>query len=119
MSFDEIYLNTEMQYFDSVISAVKPNKLSTILEKFVAVPYWNKKLKAKSLKSSQILRAHIPYFCRPGHNYGLFNIVTNNYNQIRTVVTIYTLCNRCYNSGADKSYGFVIKAPNLVWRYFT
>ena len=24
-------------------------------------------MRAKSLKSSQILRAHMPYFCRPGH----------------------------------------------------
>jgi len=24
-------------------------------------------MKAKSLKSSRILRAHMPYFCRPGH----------------------------------------------------
>ena len=44
MSFDETYLNTEMQYLDSVSSVVKPNKLSTNLENFVAVPYWNKKL---------------------------------------------------------------------------
>ena len=26
-------------------------------------------MKAKRLKSSQILRAHMPYFRRPGHNY--------------------------------------------------
>ena len=26
-------------------------------------------MKAKSLKSGQILRAHVPYFRRPGHNY--------------------------------------------------
>ena len=26
-------------------------------------------MRAKSLKSSQILRAHMPYFRRPGHNY--------------------------------------------------
>jgi len=46
MSFDETYLKTEMQYLDSVYvsSAVKPNNLSTNLENFVAVPYWNKKL---------------------------------------------------------------------------
>ena len=44
MSFDEIYLNTEMQYLDSVSSVVKPNKLSANLEKFVAVPFWDKKL---------------------------------------------------------------------------
>ena len=44
MSFDETYLNTEMQYLDSVSSVVKPNKLSTNLENFVAVPNWNKKL---------------------------------------------------------------------------
>ena len=44
MSFDETYLNTEMKYLDSVSSAVKQNKLSTKLEYFVAVPYWNKKL---------------------------------------------------------------------------
>ena len=44
MSFDETYLNTEMQYLDSVSSVVKSNKLSTNLESFVAVPYWNKKL---------------------------------------------------------------------------
>ena len=44
MSFDETYLNTEMQYFDSVSSILKSNKLSTNLENFVAIPYWNKKL---------------------------------------------------------------------------
>ena len=44
MSFDETYLNIEMQYLDSVSSVVKPNKLSTNLENFVAVLYWNKKL---------------------------------------------------------------------------
>ena len=27
-----------------------------------------KVMRAKSLKSSQILRAHMPYFCKPGHN---------------------------------------------------
>jgi len=41
---DETYLNTEMLYFDSVSNFVKPNKLSTNLENFVAIPYWNKKL---------------------------------------------------------------------------
>ena len=44
MSFDEKYLYTEMVYLDSVTSVVKPNKLSTNLQIFVAVPYWNKKL---------------------------------------------------------------------------
>jgi len=44
MSFDETYLNTEMMYLDSVSSVVKPNKLLTNLENYVAVPYWNKKL---------------------------------------------------------------------------
>ena len=44
MSFDETYLNTEMYYLDSVSNIVKLNKLSTNLENFVAVPYWNKKL---------------------------------------------------------------------------
>jgi len=44
MSFHETYLNTEMQYLDSVSSVVKPNKSSTSLENFVAVPYRNKKL---------------------------------------------------------------------------
>ena len=44
MSFDETYLNIEMQYLDFVNSVVKPNKLSTNLENFVAVPYRNKKL---------------------------------------------------------------------------
>jgi len=44
MSFDETYLNTEMQYLDSVSSVVKPNKLAINKPKiFVAVPYWNKK----------------------------------------------------------------------------
>ena len=43
MSFDETYINTEMQYLDSVSCFVKPNKL-TNSENFVAVPYWNKKL---------------------------------------------------------------------------
>ena len=47
---------------------MKPNKLLTNLENFVAVPYWNKKImRVRSLKSSQILRAHMPYFRRPGH----------------------------------------------------
>ena len=41
MSFDETYLNTEIQYLDSVCSVDKPNKLSTNSEKFVAVPYQN------------------------------------------------------------------------------
>ena len=45
MSFDETYLNTEKQYLDSVSSVVMPNKLSTNLESFVAVPYWNEKLR--------------------------------------------------------------------------
>jgi len=44
MSFDETHLNTEMYYLDSVSNVVKSNKLSTNLENFVAVPYWNKKL---------------------------------------------------------------------------
>ena len=56
-----------MRYLDSVSSVVKPNKLSTDLENFVAVPYWNI-MKGKSLKNSQILRAHMPYFHRPGHS---------------------------------------------------
>ena len=29
-------------------------------------------MRAKSLKSSQILRAHMPYFRRPGHIYTLY-----------------------------------------------
>ena len=44
MSFNETYLNTEIYYLGSVRSVVKPNKLSTNLENFVAVPSWNKKL---------------------------------------------------------------------------
>ena len=44
VSFDETYLNTEMYYLDSESSVVKPNKLSTNLENFVVVQYWNKKL---------------------------------------------------------------------------
>jgi len=44
MSFDERYLNIEMQHLDSLNSVVKPNKLSTNLENFVAIPYRNKKL---------------------------------------------------------------------------
>ena len=44
MSFDETYINTEIWYLDSVSCFVKPNKLSTNSENFVAVPYWNKKL---------------------------------------------------------------------------
>ena len=69
MSFDETYLNTEMEYLDSVSSVVKPNKLSTNLENFVAVPYCKKVMRDKSLKNSQILRAHMPYFRSPGHKY--------------------------------------------------
>ena len=39
-------------------------------------------MKAKSLKSSQILRAHMPYFRRPGHIYG------NIYNYLPRCVLI-------------------------------
>ena len=73
MSFDETYLNTEMQYLDSVSSVAKPNKLSTNLEDFVALSYWKKKvMRTKSLKSSQILRAHMPCFRRSSHIYVIY-----------------------------------------------
>ena len=43
--FDETHLNTEFSsYLDSVCSVEKQNKLSKNYEKFVAVPYQNKKL---------------------------------------------------------------------------
>ena len=45
MSFDEIYLNIEMYYLDSVSSGVKQNKLSTNIENFMVIPYLNKKLR--------------------------------------------------------------------------
>ena len=39
----------------------------------MAVPYWNKKLwEPKFKKSSQNLRAHMPYFRRPSHIFMLF-----------------------------------------------
>ena len=50
MSFFETYLNTEMYYLDSVSNVVKPNKLSTNLENFVAVPYWNKSCESQKFE---------------------------------------------------------------------
>jgi len=50
MSFDETYLNTEMEYLDSVSSVVKPNKLSTNFENFVAVPYCKKSYERQKFK---------------------------------------------------------------------
>ena len=44
MSFDKTYLIAEIYYLNSVSSVLKPNKLSTSSEIFVAVLYWNKKL---------------------------------------------------------------------------
>ena len=35
-------------------------------------------MKAKTLKSSQILRAHMPYFRRPGHIYSTTVLYDNN-----------------------------------------
>ena len=59
MSFDDTYLNFEMQYLDSVSSVVKPNKLSTNLENFVAVPYWNKSYESQKFeKQSNFKSAH-------------------------------------------------------------
>ena len=50
MSFDETFLNVEMQYLDSVSSAVKPNKLSTNLGNLVAVSYWNKSYESQKFE---------------------------------------------------------------------
>jgi len=36
-----------------------------------------KVMRAKSLRSSQILRAHMPYFRRPGHIYHVYSSATN------------------------------------------
>jgi len=44
MSFDKTYLHTEIEYLDSVGSVVKPRKIITSSEIFVAIPYWNEKL---------------------------------------------------------------------------
>jgi len=37
--FDSTYLNTEMYYLNSVSSLLKPKKLSTNFENFVAISY--------------------------------------------------------------------------------
>ena len=48
----------------------KPDKLCTISENCVAMPYWCKKLWAtKVWKVIKILRAHMTYFRRPSHIY--------------------------------------------------
>jgi len=48
MSFDETYLNTEMQYLDSVSSVLKPNKLSTNLKNL-----WPYHIRIKSYESQK------------------------------------------------------------------
>ena len=67
MLFAKTYLNTETEYLDSVNSVAKPNKLSKTLKFLWPYHIGIKVMRAKSLKSNQILGAHMPYFCRPGH----------------------------------------------------
>ena len=68
-SHNKSYLSTTMEYMQSVTCIIQPTKHLVSAEKYNHgnMITTQKVMSHESLKSRQILCAHIPYYCRHGH----------------------------------------------------